>query len=226
MTDPQASSWQIHQTFTIFLKITLLIGAGLALYQGRIQVAVETLLILIITFLPLAIGRRFQVKIPPEFELLAIVFLYASLFLGEVHNYYVRFWWWDLVLHGGAGFLLGIFGFLLVYVLNEKDNIHVELNPVFMSLFAFTFANALGGLWEIFEFTMDELFYLNMQKATVSDPSGLGDTMWDLIVNAVCALIISVLGYYYLRANANNSFLENWINAFIRKNPGLFRKKH
>jgi len=226
MTDPQPSSWQIHQAITIFLKITLIIGAGLALYQGRIQVAVETLLILIITFLPLAIGRRFQVKIPPEFELLANIFLYAAIFLGEVHNYYVRFWWWDLVLHGGAGFLLGIFGFLLVYVLNEKDNIHVDLNPVFMALFAFTFAIAFGVLWEVFEFTMDQLFDLNMQKATVTDPSGLGDTMWDLIVNGVCALIISMLGYSYLRNNANDSFLENWINAFIRKNPGLFRKQH
>ena len=195
----------------------------MALYQGRIQAAFETGVILSITFLPLLLGKRFQIKIPPEFELLAIVFIYATLFLGEVHGYYIRFWWWDLVLHASAGLLLGILGFLLVYIINENDDIQLELTPGFMALFAFTFAMAFGALWEIFEFTMDTLFGLNMQKPMFNDPTGLTDTMWDLIVDAVGALTISILGYGYFRATYTSSFLEKWIDEFIEKNPRLFK---
>src|SRR5690606_30887329 len=109
------------------------------------------------------------------------------------------------VLHGASGFLLGILGFLLVYVLNEKEEIGLDMKPGFVALFAFVFAVALGALWEIFEFAMDSAFGLNMQK------SGLVDTMWDLIVDTAGALVMAVLGYGYLRTAGGESFLEKWI---------------
>jgi hypothetical protein len=224
MNEPYLSTGKIHKYITIFTKTTLVIGSLLALYQGRFQMAAETAIILFFTFLPLILGKRLQIKIPPEFDLLAIVFIYATLFLGEVHDYYIRFWWWDLVLHTSAGLLLGIIGFLLVYILNEKDDINLQLTPGFMALFAFVFAIAFGTLWEVFEFTMDNLFGLSMQKPMFNDPSGLTDTMWDLIVDAVGALIISILGYSYFRATESSSFLESWIENFIDKNPRLFNK--
>lgn len=216
---------KIHQYITIFLKATLIIGAGLALYQGRFQATAEILVILSITFLPLLLGKRFQVRIPHEFELFAVVFIYASLFLGEIHGYYTRYWWWDMVLHAGSGLLLGILGFLMVYVLNEKEDIELELNPGFMALFAFVFAIALGVIWELFEFSMDQIFGMNMQKPMFNDPSGLTDTMWDLIIDGIGAGIISVLGYGYLRTKGSDSFLEKWIDNFIENNPRFFTRK-
>ncbi|MDX1656756.1 MAG: hypothetical protein R3310_16220, partial [Candidatus Competibacteraceae bacterium] len=175
--------------------------------------------IIAITFLPLVLGRRFEINIPPEFELLAVVFVYASLFLGEVHGYYVRFWWWDVLLHSGSGLLLGIIGFLLVYVLNEQKEVQLHMRPSFVALFAFMFAMGLGALWEIFEFAMDQLFGLNMQK------SGLVDTMWDLIVDMIGSLIIALLGWGFLRTREVDSFLERWIETFIEDNPRLFRRR-
>jgi hypothetical protein len=49
--------------------------------------------------------------------------------------------------------------------------------------------------------------------------------MWDLIVATLGALVISVLGYTYLKNPRQESFLERWIHLFIRKNPRLFRRK-
>src|SRR5699024_4482491 len=118
-----------------------------------------------LTLVPALVGRRFGVYIPPEFELLAILFIFASLFLGEVRGYYTRFWWWDALLHVSSGFLLGIVGFLLVYALNQKQLGNLGLRPSFVALFAFTFSLSLGALWEIFEFGMDQIFGLNMQKS-------------------------------------------------------------
>ena len=148
------------------------------------------------------------------------MFIFASLFLGEYHGYYTRFWWWDALLHTASGFILGILGFLLVHVMNEKEELELHMKPAFVALFAFLFAIGIGTLWEIFEFTMDNLFGLNMQK------SGLVDTMTDLIVDAVGAFIIAILGYGYLRTAGNSSFLEQWILRFIEANPRLFRRSN
>ena len=139
-----------------------------------------------------------------------------SLFLGEFGDYYNRFWWWDVVLHSGSAFLLGILGFLLVYVLNEKKDVNLDLHPQFIALFAFLFAIGIGTLWEIFEFFMDQVFGLNMQK------SGPVDTMWDLIVDVIGAGLIAIVGWGYIKSRETDSFLERWIREFIHKNPHLF----
>lgn len=215
----EALSLLAHRRVSYALKLILAFGALLLLFQGRLQPAIEVAIILVITFLPVLLGNRFRVKIPHEFESLAVVFVYLSLFLGEVQGYYVRFWWWDLVLHMGSGFLLGILGFLLVYVMNEKEDVELDLHPKFIAFFAFMFAVGMGALWEIFEFAADQLLGTNMQK------SGLVDTMWDLIVDVIGAFIISVLGWGFLRNQSRDSFLEQWIDSFISKNPRLFKKQ-
>ena len=207
---------RLHRRVTIALQIVLVIGMALELSRGQWLNAATTTGVLVLTLLPLVVKRTHEIFIPPEFEALAVVFVFAAVFLGEVRGYYVRFWWWDVVLHTASGFLLGILGFLLVYVLNEKEDLDVHMKPGFVALFAFMFAVGLGALWEIFEFGMDSLFGLNMQK------SGLVDTMWDLIVDTVGAGVIALLGYGYLTTARNESFLERWIARFIRANRRLF----
>ncbi|GAB4321081.1 MAG: hypothetical protein Kow0059_15600 [Candidatus Sumerlaeia bacterium] len=176
-------------------------------------------LTIFLTLLPVLVRRRFDVYIPPEFEIAAITFIFAALFLGEIGGYYQRFWWWDVALHTGAGFLLGLVGFLLVYVMNEQEDIAMIMKPGFVAFFSFSFAMALGALWEIFEFAMDGFFGLNMQK------SGLRDTMWDLIVDAVGAFVVAAWGYVYLKRPQERSFIDRWITRFIEGNPHLFRRR-
>lgn len=195
------------------LRTILVLGAILAVIQGRYFAALTTLGIVGATLLPYALGRRFHVPLPPQMELLAVLFVYASLGLGEVHGYYERFWWWDALLHTGSGMLLGIFGFLLVHVMNEHERIAMHLKPGFVALFAFMFAVGLGALWEIFEFAADSAFGLNMQK------SGLVDTMWDLIVDTVGALVISLLGWRDLRRGTGRWFLQGWIREVAGEDP-------
>ena len=86
------------------------------------------------------------------------------------------------------------------------------------------FAVGIGALWEIFEFSMDSHFNLDMQKEMLGDPSGLTDTMWDLIVDTLGALVIAILGYGYVKTAKNESFLERWIKAFVENNPRLFKR--
>ncbi len=215
----------IHQRLTLALQAILVIEVVVAVWDQQWLTSVITIGIIFVTLTPFFLRKFLHVYIPPEFVLLAIAFIFASLFLGEIRGYYTRFWWWDILLHSSSGFLLGIIGFLLVHVLNETEDIGVHMKPGFVAFFAFVFSVGIGVLWEIFEFSMDSFFGMNMQKEMLGDPSGLTDTMWDLIVDTLGALVISVLGYGYIRTARNQSFLERWINAFIKSNPRLFNRK-
>jgi uncharacterized membrane protein YjdF len=214
---------RLHRWIAITVAAIMTIELALFLYEGQWLTAFLTLAIMAVILAPTLLGDRLPVKIPPELQALALLFVFAALFLGEVQRYYVRIAWWDQALHASSGLLLGVLGFLLVYVLNENKRIDLHLRPRFVALFAFLFAVSVGTLWELFEFAMDSLFGTNMQKPMFDDPSGLTDTMWDLFVDMLGALAISFYGWWYMNDPAE-SFIERWIERFIARNPGLFER--
>ena len=214
---------RIHRILIIVLLAIMALELAAAVYGRQWMTCFLVAGIMAVTLAPLVLGRQYHIHIPSEFHILAVIFVFASLFLGEIHSYYERIWWWDMALHGSSGLLMGIFGFLLVYLLNENSRAAVDLTPRFVAFFAFLFAVAVGTLWEIFEFSMDRLVGTNMQKAMAADPSGLTDTMWDMILDALGALIISTLGWRYMEMK-RQSFIDRWIDKFISRNPRLFQR--
>lgn len=180
-------------------------------------------LIILTLFAPTLFKNKMDLELPAEFHFMAVIFVFASLYLGEVQEFYQRIWWWDIALHTTAGLMMGIFGFLMVYILNESKNIELQMSAAFIALFAFLFAVSIGTIWEIFEFFMDRIFGLNMQKKMFNDPSGLTDTMWDMIVNAAGAFLISFTGWRYIKKR-RHFFIKSLIQKFIEKNPSWFRR--
>lgn len=217
------SAARVHLGVVVTLQAIMAVEFAALLLQGSWVSSVWLLAIMVVTAAPSLLGPRLPVRIPAEYELLAILFVFASLFLGEFHSYYERFWWWDIALHSTSGLLLGLVGFLLVYVLNESRRIDLHMLPGFVALFAFTFAVTVGALWEIFEFAVDQLFGMRMQKPMLGDPSGLTDTMWDLIVDTLGATLISTFGWWHMRRD-RRSFIDVWTDRFVAKNPRLFRR--
>jgi len=201
-----------------FMQLIVIVGIFIFAVRSNWINMVACLGILFLTFLPAIVRRRYHVYFPLEIDFVVIGFIFAAIFLGEIHGYYTRFWWWDSVLHMGSGLLLGLTGFLLIYILNEEKKVHVKMKPGFVALFAFAFAVMMGGIWEIFEFSMDGFFGLNMQK------SGLIDTMWDLIVDTAGALVIALLGYFYLK-KGNSFIFDRIVHRFVKRNPQLFKMK-
>ncbi len=111
------------------------------------------------------LGHRLPVRFPAEYALMAILFIFAALCLGEVQSHYERYWWWDIALHTTSGLLPGIPGFLLVYLLSEQNRIDLNMRPGFVAFFALVFAVAVGTFWEIFELTVDQVVGTTMRKA-------------------------------------------------------------
>lgn len=210
----------------VYIAVTLVIQAALAVALVLFLVRRDwenvclTAVVIAMTLVPSFLSRKYRIYLPPEFQLISATFIFLSLFLGSAGDFYYRFWWWDIVLHTGSGFLLGIVGFIALYLLNHTDRLPRELSPAFRCFFGVTFAVFLGVLWEIFEFAADQIApYWNMQ----SGETGVADTMWDLIVDTIGAVIVGLMGYAYLKTG-RYSFIADGVRGFIQRNPRLFRR--
>ncbi len=170
---------------------------------------------LTISYVPVMLSRRLGVHLPVQFLALITLFVFATLFLGEVWDFYERYWWWDVALHGGSAMAFGLMGVIFVLLLFEGDRYAAP--PLAMSVLAFCVAISIGAAWEVFEFAMDQLFGLNMQK------SGLIDTMWDLIVDMIGAIIGAAMGFFYLKGREVGGS-ASMIKEFIRLNRELFKR--
>lgn len=112
---------------------------------------------LILYFIPAAVTIFVKVKIPSILEITYLLFIFASLVLGEVFAFYGPFPWWDVVLHFLSGFVLAGIGFFLIN-LNDKP-----VNWLIL-LFSFCFAITLGVIWECVEFSFDMMARTDAQK--------------------------------------------------------------
>jgi uncharacterized membrane protein YjdF len=218
---PPPARRRAHLVVLGVLEAIMAVQLVLLIIQEKAPQAVLVAGIMAVMLAPAVFRRRLPVEIPSEVEVVAVLFVFATLFLGEVRDYYDRYWWWDMALHTSSGLLLGMLGFMIVYVLNEDRQVDLHMRPAFVALFAFFFAIAIGALWEISEFGMDRFFGTNMQPATPGDPSGLTDTIHDLIVDTAGALVVSLFGWRYL-GRARTSYVDNWAKRFIDRNPRLF----
>lgn len=215
-----AEERKLYLALTYGIQAVLVIGLLLFLYFRNWENVFLTTLVILLTLVPAFLFRRYRVVIPPEFQLVAAAFVFLSLFMGSALDFYYHFWWWDLVLHTASGFLLGIIGFVALFVLNQTDRVRPAMTPAFIAFFGVTFAVTLGVAWEIVEFAVDTIRpEINMQ----STETGVRDTMVDLIVDAIGAVIVALMGYAYLK-KGRYSFIADGVRAFVRKNPRLLRR--
>lgn len=208
-------SYRQHGPVVFAVWLTLVIAILVALVTARWTISFVALITLVLSMLPSVFFERFNLKLPVSFLAAIVIFLFATLFLGEALNFYERLWWWDIALHTGSAIGFGLVGFLFMFMLFEGNRYAAP--PIAISFFAFCFAIAIGTMWEIFEFGMDQLFGMNMQK------SGLMDTMSDLMVDMLGASIGATAGFFFLK-NREFGGISGSLREFIRLNRRFFGK--
>jgi len=204
------------QSYVVYAVWAVLLGsAGFALYQGEWSLMFIALGTLVASVVPAFVADRLHIRIPVGFYAWIVLFTFGTLFLGEAFDFYERFGWWDVVMHGASAMGFGLMGVVFALTLFEGDKYAAPAWAV--SVIAFSFALAIGALWEVFEFAMDTVFGLNMQK------SGLIDTMGDLIVDTIGAAIGALAGFAYLKGRERWG-LSAMIAEFVRRNRAMFSK--
>ncbi|MEW9676241.1 hypothetical protein ABRT01_08680 [Lentibacillus sp. L22] len=139
--------------------------------------------------IPLLLALFFKLKFHLPLVISYLVFLFGSQYLGTIREWY-GLGWWDTFIHFISGGVLA-FTAIALYERLIRRNAGNAISPWFVFLFILGFS-ALGGvLWEIYEFTCDQLFQTTMQGG------GNFDTMTDLIAGMISSLIIA--GYAGIR---------------------------
>lgn len=218
------------------LRFAVIAIAVLSCLAGNYENLFICILVLILFLLPTFIQRHLHIELPSTLEIIILCFIFAAEILGELQNYFIQYPHWDTMLHTLSGFLLAAVGFSLVDLLNRNRPESFNLSPIYLALVAFCFSMTVGVLWEFFEFSMDRLFEMDMQKDTIVrtissvalDPTnqnipitireitdvavngeslglggyldvGLYDTMEDLFVNFIGAVVFSTFGFFYVK---------------------------
>ena len=225
------SSEKIEKTMRWIFIILTLFAVVYNFWTRSWEIFWSSVMTFLLFLLPSFFAKRNKIVIPPPFQIIITIFIFLSMYLGEIHHFFYRFTWWDRMLHSSSAIILGYIGFLLIYTLNKDSRAHVRLSPLFMALFSFCFAMTMGVLWEVFEYGVDAILGMNMQKARnlelfhdVFDTRlGVLDTMQDLIVDAIGAFIVSLIGYLHLkRTDSKKSRFWRMHQQFIEENPKLF----
>lgn len=165
----KATIRQQPAVFAVYVVLRLIVVAELVLsiLRGEYESAFICLLVLILFILPFFIQQNFGIQLPTTLEIIILLFIFAAEILGELEGYFITYPNWDTMLHTTTGFLCAATGFALIDILNRNSRIKFQLSPIYVALAAFCFSMTVGVLWEFFEFGMDRLFHLDMQKDTV-----------------------------------------------------------
>ena len=191
-----------------WLLILLCVWSGVGYYLEGNQVRVLSSVLSIALFLlfPL-LGKLFRILLPLPFKVIWLVFIGASMYLGELHNFFYRFAWWDELIHSGSAMLLTYAGLLLLHLLSRDPRIHLRLGPLLTALAMVWFTLSFGVVWELFEFGVDQLTGLNLLKGrATTDMAGTYDfqralvnTMGDLAMDLTGALMVAVPAFFHYR---------------------------
>ena len=155
--------------FAVYLVLRLIVLASLvsAILRQEYESAFVCVLVLFLFMLPFFIQKNFGIRLPSPLEIIILLFIFAAEILGELQSYFIQYPYWDTMLHTTNGFLCAAVGFSLIDILNRDAKIKFTLSPVYVALAAFCFSMTIGVLWEFFEFGMDRLFHMDMQKDTI-----------------------------------------------------------
>lgn len=130
-------------------------------------------------------------------------FIVGAMYLGNVFDFYIIIPMYDKILHLLSGLIIGVIGYILfLHVSNaENDGSFKKYMPI---LFSIMFSIAAAGVWEMWEFSTDQLFGFASQN------NSLNDTMWDIICGSIMGIIANIPIYLYIRG-MKIKFIENLI---------------
>ena len=225
--------------FAVYLVLRLIVLASLvsAILRQEYESAFVCVLVLFLLMLPFFIQKNFGICLPSTLEIIILLFIFAAEILGELQSYFIQYPYWDTMLHTTNGFLCAAVGFSLIDILNRDAKIKFTLSPVYVALAAFCFSMTIGVLWEFFEFGMDRLFHMDMQKDTIVhtissvmlDPtnSNIPITIDGITSVAVNGRDLGFTGYLDIGLyDTMEDLFVNFIGATVFSVIGYFYLKH
>ena len=209
------------------LTVLVILSVVRQFFLGNYHNMFLGILTLFLFMVPAVLDQTLGVTIPAGLETVILIFIFSAEILGEINAFYVKIPVWDTILHTTNGFLMAAIGFALIDLFNRSDRFSIKMSPYFVAFFAFCFSMTVGVLWEFFGLDMQKDWILPSINSVKLNPTGanvpvhvdiqsvvingekwnLGgyldigivDTMKDLMVNFIGAVVFSIIGILYLK---------------------------
>lgn len=169
-------------------------------YDGNILVILSYYGLLLIPF----IIKKFKIELPSLIETIYFVFIIVACLLGSVLKFYGIIYWFDSFVHYISGMLTAVLAFIILIKLGKFKDKDLAFNILFMILVTLSVA----VLWEMFEFTADNLLGGDAQKVL---ETGVTDTMKDMICAFLGSCLISIM-YIFEKINNKKMLISKFIN--------------
>lgn len=176
----------------IILRIVILGWGVYGLFHGSVVEFLEAIFAIIFThlwdFFQIFGKKSFIIEVEASTQTMLSLFIFIAVCIGSTLNNRTTFEHFDIVTHCASGVLSAWFGYDFANIIYRKRG---DLGPAMSSLFSLAFALSIAVGWEIYEFSMDKLYGMTLQK-------GNTDTMVDFISCTVGA-VITMLFVAFLR---------------------------
>lgn len=173
------------------LRVVILCWGLFGLFHGSVVEFLEAIFAIIFThlwdFFQIFGKKSFIIEVEASTQTMLSLFIFIGVCVGSTFNNRTTFEHFDLVTHCASGVLSAWFGYDFANIIYRKRG---DLGPAMSSLFSLAFALSIAVGWEIYEFSMDSIYGMTLQK-------GNTDTMVDFIACAVGAVVTMLLVAFY-----------------------------
>lgn len=189
------------------LQLLMVAILTVGLYYGNAGVTVNAGVGLLVTFLPGILERNYAFTM----DLGIVLWIAVAMFLHALGTLplpglgflspYEGLWWWDHVTHALSSSLVAGAAYAFTRALEEHSE-YISMPPGFTFVYLLVFVMAFGVLWELLEFYIAVVSQA-LGSEEVLTQYGLGDTVLDLMYNALGGAIVAVFGTARLTGLSN-----------------------
>jgi hypothetical protein len=196
-----------NKYLSISIKLILLLSIINSINLHLWHIASTNIFLLLLTFTPQILNKSIKLKFPKQLELLLIVFVIITLFMGKINIVLAPILF-------GLG--TGLIGLLISYILYSSNQI--KRNYFIILLFSFTFAMTFGIALELLKFYLKKILNIPINETIYTF------TMMNLTYVFIGAIIASIIGFIYMKTRFK--FIEKILKKIIKVNPDLFKKSN
>ena len=203
--------------------------ASRAMQAGMLGIAVAGLLTANFTWMPAAVlslfvsivpsvvRRDLELVLPIELNFWIVLALFLHV-IGGFSGFYDNVPGWDHLTHAMSASLVAALGFVVVLSVDKYVE-SISLPRPFLAFFIIMFTMAFGVIWELMEFSNDQLTGSRLQY-------DLDDTMVDMMFDAFGGFIVGIAGAHYLIHTTPEHFVASLkVEKTKEKISGLLEKR-
>lgn len=191
---------------SLSVKFILILSIINSVYNQLWHLMSANIFLLILVFAPRII-KKYEIKIPSEFEWFLLIFTIITLILGKYKGIIAPIFF---------GISVALIGFLTLAILYSSNQI--KKNYFLIIIFSFNFAVTFGFILELIK------FYLKIILGYPVIPGNFEFSMKTMLFVIAGAAISSVFGFIYMKGKSG--FLGSIVKKMIISNPKIFQKEN